>query len=98
MTHNTFSVSMDQMEHTQYEKARIIGARALQISQGAEPLIKMTEEEMEGLKFNPIEIAKREFEEGVIPIEVNRKKPGEDRVIEVAPVEEAEASEEPAEE
>jgi DNA-directed RNA polymerase subunit K/omega len=74
---NTFKISMDQMEYTVYEKARMIGARALQISQGAAPLIEMTPEEMEGMQYNPIEIAKREFEAGVIPMKVSRKVPGQ---------------------
>ena len=73
----SFKVSMDQMEYTSYEKARMIGARALQIAQGAEPLIKLTETDMESVKYNPIEIAKREFAEGKIPIEVHRKQPGQ---------------------
>ena len=48
---------------TRYEKARIIGARALQISMGAPVLIKCGESD-------PINLAKLEFEENVIPIEV----------------------------
>jgi DNA-directed RNA polymerase subunit K len=58
---------------TKYEKARIIGARSLQISMGAPILIKMTPKRFEELKYDPLEIAKLEFEEGVIPIEVKRK-------------------------
>ena len=59
--------------YTKYEKARIIGARALQISQGAPILVKLSEEDFMTLKFNPIEIAKRELEAGVMPITVDRK-------------------------
>ena len=55
------------MEYTIYEKARIIGARALEISMGAPILIKRKKDE-----YNPIEIAKKEFEKGVIPISVRR--------------------------
>ena len=55
------------MEYTIYEKARIIGARALEISMGAPILIKREKNE-----YNPIEIAKKEFEKGVIPISVRR--------------------------
>lgn len=51
--------------YTRFERARIIGARALQIAKGA-PIIIKTD-----LK-DPIEIAKLEFEEGVIPIDVKR--------------------------
>lgn len=65
----------EKEKYTKYEKARIIGARALQISMGAPFLVKMTKEELEGIKFNPIEIAKLEFNEGIIPITVKRPSP-----------------------
>ena len=58
--------------HTKYEKARIIGARALQISMGAPFLIKLDEKDLEAIKYNPIEIAKLEFEKEAIPIKVHR--------------------------
>ena len=48
---------------TRYERARIIGARALQISMGAPVLMKSSESD-------PINLAKLEFEKDVIPIEV----------------------------
>jgi len=38
------------MEYTKYEKARIIGARALQISMNAPLLIKITQEDLEKIK------------------------------------------------
>ncbi len=52
--------------YTKYEKARIIGARALQIAAGAPVLIK-TE------KMDSIEIAVEEFEKDAIPITVKRR-------------------------
>ncbi len=55
------------MKYTLYEKARIIGARALQISMGAPILIKRPKD-----VISPIEIAKLEFEEGKIPISIRR--------------------------
>ena len=55
---------------TRYEKARLIGARALQISSGAQFLVKLTQQELEAIRFNPIEIAKLEFEQDLIPMEV----------------------------
>jgi len=64
--------------YTKYEKARLIGSRALQLSMGAPPLIKLSEKDMENLRFNPIEIAKIEFKEGVIPITVKRPIPKAD--------------------
>ncbi len=60
------------MRYTRFEIARIIGARALQLSVGAPPLLRLSKEE---LKKPPIEIAKMEFEKGVIPLTVKRKMP-----------------------
>ncbi|MCX8162991.1 MAG: DNA-directed RNA polymerase subunit K [Candidatus Micrarchaeota archaeon] len=50
-----------------YEKARVIGARALQIFAGAPPLIKVNPEQ------TPLEVAKAEFNAGVLPIVVIRE-------------------------
>jgi DNA-directed RNA polymerase subunit K/omega len=55
------------MDHTRFEKARIIGARALQIKMGAPPLIK---EKMPVI--NVIELAEKEYEKGMIPINASR--------------------------
>mgnify|MGYP001595765849 CR=1 FL=1 len=63
-------------ELTKYEHARIIGARALQISMGAPFLIKMNDEDLKSIGYNPIEIAKLEFKQGLIPISVKRPLPG----------------------
>jgi len=60
------------MKYTRFEKARLIGARALQIAQGAPFMIDLKEKDLEAIKFNPIEIAKMEYEKGVIPIEIKR--------------------------
>ncbi len=54
-------------KYTRFEKARIIGARALQIAMGAPVLIETD-------KKNPLDIAKEEFERGVIPITVKRRR------------------------
>ncbi|OYT33143.1 DNA-directed RNA polymerase subunit K [Archaeoglobales archaeon ex4484_92] len=54
-------------KYTRFERARIIGSRALQIAMGAPVLIE-TE------KGDPLEIASEEFERGVIPITVRRRK------------------------
>jgi len=55
------------LKYTRFEKARIIGARALQISMGAPSLIKIPKGIIE-----PIEIAMLEFKEDAIPITVKR--------------------------
>ncbi|MCQ2355629.1 MAG: DNA-directed RNA polymerase subunit K [Methanocorpusculum sp.] len=53
------------MIYTRYERARIIGARALQISMGAPILVRTT-------KIDPLEIALVEFDENMVPITVKR--------------------------
>jgi DNA-directed RNA polymerase subunit K len=63
------------MQYTSYEKARLIGARALQISMGAPFALKLSDAELAAMSYNPVEIAKREFAEGVIPMEVDRRLP-----------------------
>ncbi|AEA47594.1 DNA-directed RNA polymerase subunit K [Archaeoglobus veneficus] len=54
-------------EYTRFEKARIIGARALQIAMGAPVLIETD-------RTDPLEIAREEFEKGIIPITVRRRR------------------------
>jgi DNA-directed RNA polymerase subunit K len=68
-------LSLEDDEFTIYERARIIGSRALQIAQGAKPFLDFSENELSELKFNPIDIAKKEFEAGAIPISVKRNLP-----------------------
>ena len=55
------------MKYTRFEKARIVGARALQISMGAPSLIKIPKD-----IIAPIDIAMLEFREDAIPITVKR--------------------------
>lgn len=66
---------MELKEYTKFERARIIGARALQISANAPILLKIDKETLEKLNFDPIKIAEMEFEENVLPITVNRPLP-----------------------
>ncbi|MBI3035585.1 DNA-directed RNA polymerase subunit K [Candidatus Woesearchaeota archaeon] len=63
-------------EYTKYEHARIIGARALQISMGAPLLVKLNDEELKRLGYNTVEIAKLEFRQGLIPISIKKPFPG----------------------
>jgi len=56
---------MTTTSYTRYERARIVGARALQISMGAPVLVKTA-------KIDPLEIALEEFAAGRIPITVRR--------------------------
>ncbi|MAG19923.1 DNA-directed RNA polymerase subunit K [archaeon] len=62
-------------EYTKYEKARIIGARALQISMGAPFFLKIDKKLLEELKYNPVEISKLEYEKEVLPITIKRPLP-----------------------
>lgn len=56
------------MKLTRFERARILGARALQIAMGAPILVKRPK----GL-LKPLDIAKMELERGVLPITVIRE-------------------------
>ena len=60
------------MEYTKYEESRIIGSRALQLAQGAPFMIKLSDKDLEKIAYNPVEIAKMEFKEGLIPITTKR--------------------------
>ena len=66
---------MVKKKFTKYERARIIGSRALQIAQGAPLLLKLNEKELEDLRYDPVAIAKKEFAAGIVPIDVQRKMP-----------------------
>ena len=55
------------MKYTRFEKARIIGARSLQVSLGAPVLIDIPE----GM-IDPVEIAMLEYDTDMIPITVKR--------------------------
>jgi DNA-directed RNA polymerase subunit K len=86
----------EQKRFTKYERARILGSRALQISMGAPYLVKMSKEKLEEIKYSPLEIAKLEFDAGVIPITVIRPLPeiGKERLEEKKPAEKKDVSEE----
>ena len=65
----------EEMKHTKYEKARMIGSRALQISQGAPFMVKLSKKDLEAIKYNPVVIARMEYYAGVIPITITRPLP-----------------------
>jgi DNA-directed RNA polymerase I, II, and III subunit RPABC2 len=54
---------------TRFEKAQIVGARALQISMGAPILVDAAE------NTNPIDIALSELDAGILPITIRRTLP-----------------------
>jgi DNA-directed RNA polymerase subunit K len=64
---------------TRFEKARVVAARALQISLGAPVLVKS-----DGLR-DAAEIALKEFDEDVLPINVVRRMPdGSEEIIDIS--------------
>lgn len=69
-------MAAEALRYTKYEKARMIGSRALQLSSGAPPLVELTIEELEAIRYDPIKIAIKEFDAGVLPITVKRPEPG----------------------
>lgn len=62
-------------EYTKYEIARIIGARALQISMNAPILLSLSKKELEKINYDPLKIAEIEFKAGILPITVKRPMP-----------------------
>jgi DNA-directed RNA polymerase subunit K len=54
------------LEYNRYEKARILGARALQLAYGAPELVDSDQSE-------PILIAAEEYDAGVLPFTVRRE-------------------------
>jgi DNA-directed RNA polymerase subunit K len=59
------SMSQRKKRYNRYEKARILGARALQVSYGAPVLLETEQTE-------PILIAAEEYDAGVLPFTVKR--------------------------
>lgn len=68
-------MKMHHDQFTKYEIARIIGARALQIAMDAPVLLKLSKEELESIRYDPLKIAQREFDSDVLPITVHRPLP-----------------------
>lgn len=59
---------MSTKKYSKYEKARIVGARALQVSMGAPILIEMPKD-----VIDPLRIALIEYDEDAIPMTVVKK-------------------------
>ena len=60
-------MKVTRLEYTRFEKARIVGARALQLSMGAPPLIEIPADVR-----NPVRISMLEYESNAIPLTVKR--------------------------
>ena len=82
-------------EFSKYERARILGARALQLSMNAPLLIKIDKEELSNLNFDPLNLAELELDKGVLPISVRRPMPEKrEEKLEKIKIEETEVSDE----
>jgi len=66
---------MDGSNLTKYEKARILGARSLQIAMNAPLLIKISEKDLEDIKYDALKIAEIELNSGVLPISIKKPLP-----------------------
>ena len=92
---------MDEL--ARYETARILGARALQIAMNAPLLVKISKEDLEKVRYDPIKIAEIELKSEILPISIKRpfpekregelKKPKEQKISDEK-IEEKETSEE----
>ena len=60
---------------TKYERARILGARALQISMNAPLLIKIEKEDLEKINYDALKIAEVELNSEILPISIKRPFP-----------------------
>ncbi|MEN7981963.1 MAG: DNA-directed RNA polymerase subunit K [Nanoarchaeota archaeon] len=66
---------MNSQDFTRYERARILGARALQIAMNAPLLIKISQDDLEKIKFDALKIAETELNSNVLPISIKKPFP-----------------------
>lgn len=64
-----------QEQFTKYEKARIIGARALQIAMDAPLLLNISDEELKNMRYDAQKLAEYEFAMNALPITIHRPLP-----------------------
>lgn len=69
------NMTEQKQDFTKYEKARILGARALQIAMNAPLLIKISKEDLEKIKFDSLKIAEIELDSNILPISVKKPFP-----------------------
>lgn len=65
----------DVQNFTKYERARILGARALQLAMNAPLLLKITEEDLAKVNYDVLKIAEIELDSGVLPISIKKPFP-----------------------
>ncbi|HED05694.1 MAG TPA: DNA-directed RNA polymerase subunit K, partial [Ignavibacteria bacterium] len=66
---------MEKSNFSRYEEARILGARALQISMNAPLLVKINEEDLEKISYDSLKIAEVELKSGILPISIKKPMP-----------------------
>ena len=66
---------MEAEKFTKYERARILGARALQIAMNAPLLIKIDDENLEKINYDALKIAEIELNSDVLPISIKKPMP-----------------------
>jgi DNA-directed RNA polymerase subunit K len=66
---------MKSKDFSKYERARIIGARGLQISMDAPLLVDVDEKELDAMNFDPLKIAEKELDSDALPISVSKPMP-----------------------
>lgn len=64
-----------ESKFSKYEIARILGARALQVSMDAPLLLKISSDKLEEIEHNPLIIAEEELLADVLPITISRPLP-----------------------
>ena len=69
-TSKATEVSIGPSKLTRFERARIVGARSLQIAMGAPILVQSPE-----ARVGPIDIAIMELDSGILPITIRRTLP-----------------------
>jgi len=89
---------MQAQDFTKYESARILGARALQIAMNAPLLIKISQDDLEKIKFDAIKIAEVELNSNVLPISIKKPFPKKKQDQELKRTKEQQISDEKIEE
>ena len=73
LTTNENKVAIGPAKLTRFERARIVGARALQIAMGAPLLVESPQS-----RAGPIDIAILELNSGILPLTIRRTLPNEE--------------------
>ena len=64
-----------KQDFTKYERARILGARALQIAMNAPLLIKIEKADLEKIHYDSLKIAEIELNSDILPISIHKPFP-----------------------